>query len=232
MSLLSRRSAPESAQERQQKAEQRASRMDLVKQARTATKEMRPPEPVRGLYVSAFLVAIALLSYLSTDTAQEQVKHGKKTVSHSVLVHHPAQAVILILLAVAAGASIYWKRRLVTGIAFMLAAAIGVGTPLPKDLSDVTWLAFLVPAAYVLWMLIFRMNKEQKAWLDERRPAAASAGSGAGRASGRKPAGAKANGSRSGKAKVATTANGRPVPPASGRYTPPRQRSKAGGRKP
>ena len=47
----------------------------------------------------------------------------------------------------------------------MIAAAVGIGAPLPKTLSGAMWLTFLVPAGYVLWLLMFRMNKEQKAWL-------------------------------------------------------------------
>jgi uncharacterized membrane protein YgcG len=233
MNLLRRQPTPESDEARRRKAEERSARMELVKEARTATKEMKPPEPSRGLYVSAFLVAVGLVSYLSTDVANEQVKNSAgKYVNHSVLVQHPAQSVILIVLAAVAAATIYWRRRLVTGIAFMLAAAIGVGTPLPKGLSDLTWLTFLVPAAYVLWMLIFRMNKEQKAWMDARRPAGTTASGGGGsKSGGRKGSATRVNGSRSGD-KRDVTASGRQVPPASRRYTPPRQKSKAAGRRP
>lgn len=231
MSLLRRQSTPDSDQERRRKSEERTARMELVRQARAATKEMKSPEPTRGLYVSIFLLAIGLISYLSTDSASQQVKNSAgKYVNHSVLVQHPAQSVILIVLAAVAAGTIYWRRRLVTGIAFMLAAAIGVGTPLPKGLSDLTWLTFLVPAAYVLWMLIFRMNKEQKSWMEQqRKPASATAASNGAR-SGRKPANSK--GSRSGDSKAQTSASGRPLPGASRRYTPPRQKTKAGGRKP
>lgn len=228
MSLFRRGSPPESDEERKQKAEQRAARMELVKEARVATKEMKPPEPSRGLYVSAFLVLLGVVSYLGTDIAKATKKVHGKVVTYNVVVHHPSEAVILIFLALVAAATIYWKRRLVTGIAFMLTAAVGVSTPLPKSLSDAMWLAFLVPAAYVLWMLIFRMNKEQKAWLDARRPASAAA-SGATRSSAGR---AKANRSRSRDSKVQTTASGRPLPAPSRRYTPPRQKTKAGQRKP
>lgn len=228
MSLLRRR-PPESEQERKRKAEERAARMELIRQSRVATKEMKPPEGSRGLYVSAFLVLVGLISYLSTDVANEQVKNSAgKYVSHSVLVQHPAQSLILMVLAVLAAGTIYWKRRLVTGIAFMLAAAIGVGTPLPKGLSGLSWLTFLVPAGYVLWMLIFRMNKEQKSWLEAHRPAGASTGAPA-KGPGRK--GARGGGSRPGD-KRETTASGRQLPPPNRRYTPPRQKSRAAGRRP
>ena len=194
---------------------------------------MRKPEPAYGLYTSAFLVLVGVVSYLSTDLAKQQRKVGHKYVTYNVTVHHPEEALILIVLAVAAAVTIYWRRRLVTGIAFMLAAAIGVGTPLPKGFSDGMWLAFLVPAAYVLWMLIFRMNKEQKAWLDEHRPARASAGAGAARTASRKGVAAKGARARPGRAKPEPkTASGRPLPAANARYTPPAQKTRAGGRKP
>ena len=72
--------------------------MDLVRQARKATSAMEAPEPSRGVYVGVFLVAIGLLSYLSTDVIQETVKlHGKTTTvtehrhpsAHGPHPHHP-----------------------------------------------------------------------------------------------------------------------------------------------
>jgi hypothetical protein len=228
VSLFRRSSSQLNDEERKRRSQERATRMELVREARVATKEMKPPEPSRGLYVSAFLVLLGVVSYLGTDVQRAQKKLNGKVVTYDVVVHHPAEAVILIFLALVAAGTIYWKRRLVTGIAFMLTAAIGVGTPLPKSISDATWLAFLVPAAYVLWMLIFRMNKEQKSWLDARRPATAGAGATA-RPTGGK---AKANGSRSRDSKAQTTASGRPLPAPSRRYTPPLQKAKAGQKKP
>ncbi|MGH9104286.1 MAG: hypothetical protein ACRDZX_00315, partial [Acidimicrobiales bacterium] len=159
MNLLQRASAgPETPEQRQQKARAKSTRLERVRQARTATRSMQRPEPSWGLSVAGFLVAIGLVSYLGTDVAKVAKKVAGKSVTVTQTVHHPETAVILILLAVVAAVTIYWRRRLVTGIVFMLAAAIGVGTPFPKSLSDASWAAFLVPAGYVLWMLIFRMN--------------------------------------------------------------------------
>ena len=237
MSLLRRgESSPATEAERRQKAEERAARSELVRQARAASKEMRKPEPSYGLYTSAFLILVGLVSFLSTDVVHGQVKgsDGKFHATTTIVPpYHSQEAVILIALAVAAAVTIYWRRRLVTGIAFMLAAAIGVGTPLPKGLSDGMWLAFLVPAGYVLWMLIFRMNKEQKAWLDAHRPARASAGAGAARSASRKSTAPKGTRARSSRGKQeARTASGRPLPTPNARYTPPAQKTRAGGRKP
>lgn len=240
MSLLRRGpSSPATEEQRRQKSEERAARSELIRQARSAVKAMTRPEPQYGLYTSAFLLVLGLVSFLSKDVAEQYHKvNGKlKTVNVIVPPHHSEEAVIMMLLAVAAAVTIYWRRRLVTGIAFMLAAAIGVGTPFPNGYSDLKWLAFLVPAAYVFWMLIFRMNKEQKAWLSRRSPAAASGG--ASMAPPRRSGGAKPASSRSARAKSqpATTASGRPLPAQSARYTPPRkaqarQKTRAGGRKP
>ena len=237
MSLLRRgQSSPATEAERRQRAEERAARSELVRQARAASKEMRKPEPAYGLYTSAFLLLVGLVSFLSTDVVHGQVKgsDGKFHATTTIVPpHHSQEAIILVVLAAAAAVTIYWRRRLVTGIAFMLAAAIGVGTPLPKGFSDGMWLAFLVPAAYVLWMLIFRMNKEQKAWLDQHRPARASSGAGAARSASRNGAAPKGTRARSGRSKQeARTASGRPLPAASSRYTPPAQKTRAGGRKP
>ena len=244
MSLFRRgQSSPTTEAERRQKSEERAARSEVIRQARSAVKAMTRPEPQYGLYTSALLVILGLVSFLSKDVAQQYEKvHGKvKAVNVVVAPYHSQEAAILIVLAVAAAVTIYWRRRLVTGIAFMLAAAIGVGTPFPNGYSDLKWLAFLVPAAYVFWMLIFRMNKEQKAWLSRNSPAASASGAASTRNSGRRSGGTKPAASRSGRGKTqpATTASGRPLPTQSARYTPPRQaqaqtrqKTRAGGRKP
>jgi multisubunit Na+/H+ antiporter MnhG subunit len=208
--------------------------MDLVRQARQATSAMEPPEPTRGIYVSAYLVAVGLFSYLSTDVGQVYEKvHGKtKTVTENIT--HPATAVILIVLALAAGATIYWRRRYVTGIAFMLTAAIGMGVPFPNGLKDLAYLTFLIPAGYVLWMLMFRMNKQQKAWLSAHTPAKqGGASSGRSQADRKQPDRKQAGSTRSRRARdePAVTASGRTLPPNSGRYTQPRTKPKAGARK-
>ncbi len=242
MSLLRRgQSSPTTEAERRRKSEERAARSEVIRQARSAVKAMTRPEPQYGLYTSALLVILGLVSFLSRDVAQQYEKiHGKvKAVNVVVAPYHSQEAVILTVLAVAAAVTIYWRRRLVTGIAFMLAAAIGVGTPFPSGYSDLKWLAFLVPAAYVFWMLIFRMNKEQKAWLSRNSPAASASGTASARSSGRRPGATKPAASRSGRAKTQppTTASGRPLPTPNARYTPPRQaetrqKTRSGGRKP
>jgi len=132
---------------------------------------------------------------------------------------------------VACAATIYWRRRYVTGIAFMIAAAVGIGAPLPSGLSDVMWLTFLVPAGYVLWLLMFRMNKEQKAWLAAHGGSNQSGG-GSGSSGGssraksssqrRQPASAASRSRK--KDQAAISASGRPLPENSGRYTRPQSK--------
>lgn len=225
MSLL-RRGEPLSPEEQAQKKQLRSERVGRVNAARAATRGMKPPEPQRGLMVSVALAAAAVYSYLSTDveTVTTTVKH--KTVTGSEAITHPEAAIILFVLAVAAGVTIYWRRRLVTGVAFMLTAALGLGTPFPKAAADLQYVVFLLPAVFVLWMLIFRMNKEQKDLLAKTTPKARSAGPA--RNTSRRAAGqASAAGSRRGAKVEPTTAAGRPRPPSSGRYTPPRAKPRA-----
>jgi hypothetical protein len=227
--------APQS--ERQQKAAQRASRMDLVRQARKASSSMRDPEPVRGLMVAAFLVVVGLVSYFSTDTEQVSEKvHGKSQVV-SETITHPATAVLLVVIALACAATIYWRKRYVTGIAFMIAAAVGIGAPLPKSLSDAMWLTFLVPAGYVLWLLMFRMNKEQKAWLAAHGASGQGGTTSSSTSSSRQKSSsqrsqAATSSSRSRKKEQApVSATGRPLPQNSGRYTRPQSKPKASQRR-
>jgi hypothetical protein len=203
--------------EKQQKATERSSRMDLVRQARKATSAMVDPEPIRGLMVAAFLVAVGLVSYLSKDVQQVSKKvHGKTTIVDQT-VTHPETAVLLILLAVAAAVSIYWRRRYVTAVAFMICAAIGIAAPLPSGLSDLMWVTFLAPAGYVLWMLMFRMNKEQKAWIAARRP----------KETAQTAPQARSNG-QAAKSKAPTKSSARATTTSSGRYTPPKSKAKTG----
>jgi len=217
---------------REAKSAQRARRMDLIRQARKATSAMEAPEPSRGVYVGLFLVAIGLLSYLSTDVIQQTVKlHGKTTTVPGTITH-PATAITLIVLALGATVTTYWRRRYLTGISFMLTAAIGMGVPFPDGLKDLPYLTFIVPAGYVLWMLMFRMNKQQKAWLATHSPAASRGGQS--RSSGRPQADRKqATTARSRRAREepVVTASGRALPPNSGRYTQPRAKPRAGARK-
>lgn len=223
--------APSAASnEKQQKASQRSTRMDVIRQARKATSAMQDPEPVRGLMVAAFLVAVGVVSYLSKDVqAVSEKVHGKTHVVNTTVIH-PQAAILLVLVALAAAGSIYWRRRYVTAIAFMIAAALGIAAPLPSGLSDLMWLTFLVPAGYVLWMLMFRMNKEQKAWIAAHAPAkeakVATAAAGSGKQSQRSKQPAPASGSRRAKSEPVNP-NGRSLPPNSGRYTRPQNRPRA-----
>jgi hypothetical protein len=220
--------------DKQAKSAQRARRMDLVRQARQATSPMEPPEPSRAIYVSAFLLAVGVLSYLSTDISQVYQKVGGKTKTVTENVTHPATAVVLIVLALATAGTVYWRKRYVTGIAFMLTAAIGMGVPFPNGLKDLAYLTFIVPAGFVLWMLIFRMNKQQKAWIASHSSASRSSSArSSGRSSGRQEERKAATTSRSRRAgaEPVVTANGRALPANSGRYTQPRQKSRPGARK-
>ena len=220
--------------ERQQKASKRASRMDLIRQARKASSGMQDPEPVRGLMVAGFLVLVGLVSYFSTDSEQVSQKVHGKTQVVSQTITHPATAILLVVVALAAAGTIYWRKRYVTGIAFMVAAAVGIGAPLPKSLSDGMWLTFLVPAGYVLWLLMFRMNKEQKAWLAAHGAANQSSGSASSTSSGRKKSSssrgqAAASTSRSRKKdEVAVSASGRPLPAEQRPVHPPAVKAESG----
>ena len=211
--------------------------MDLIRQARKASSSMQDPEPVRGLMVAGFLVLVGLVSYFSTDSEQVSHKVHGKTEVVSQAVTHPATAVLLVVIALAAAGTIYWRKRYVTGIAFMIAAAVGIGAPLPKSLSDGMWLTFLVPAGYVLWLLMFRMNKEQKAWLAAHgasNQSASSTSSSAGSArqkSSQRGQAASANSRSRKKDQVAVSSSGRPLPENSGRYTRPQSKPKAGQRR-
>jgi hypothetical protein len=217
--------------DKQKKATERSTRMDVIRQARKATSAMQDPEPVRGLMVAAFLVAVGVVSYLSKDVqAVSEKVHGKTHVVNTT-VTHPQAAILLVVIALAAAGTIHWRRRYVTAVAFMIAAALGIAAPLPSGLSDLMWLTFLVPAGYVLWMLMFRMNKEQKAWIAAHAPAketkAATATAGSGKQSQRGKQSAST--SRSQKTKSdAVNPNGRALPPNSGRYTRPQNRPRAG----
>ena len=102
--------------DKQAKSAQRARRMDLVRQARQATSVMEPPEPSRAVYVSAYLLAVGVLSYLSTDISQVYQKVDGKTKTVTENVTHPATAVVLIVLALASAGSVYWRKRYVTGL--------------------------------------------------------------------------------------------------------------------
>jgi hypothetical protein len=217
--------------DKQAKSAQRARRLDLVRQARQATSAMEAPEPSRAFYVSAYLLAVGAVSYLSTDISQVYQKVGGKTKTVTENVHHPATAAILIVLALASAGTVHWRKRYVTGIAFMLTAAIGMGVPFPNGLKDLAYLTFIVPAAFVLWMLMFRMNKQQKAWLAAHPSASRSSSA---RSSSRprdERKQATTTRSRKAGAEPVVTASGRALPANSGRYTQPRQKARSAARK-
>jgi hypothetical protein len=93
------------------------------------------------------------------------------------------------------------------------------------------YLTFIVPAGYVLWMLMFRMNKQQKAWLAAHSSASRSAPArGSGRPQSERKQATTAR-SRRGREEPVVTVNGRALPPNSGRYTQPRNKSRPGARK-
>jgi hypothetical protein len=213
----------EQEEQRKEKSELRTVRLKRVQEARAATRGMQSPEPLRGVIVAVALAGAAIFSFLGHDVQQKTTTiKGKSSVAYVALPPHPAEAIILLVLAVAAGTTIYWRRRLVTGVAFMVSAALGLGTPFPKAAQDLQYAVFLLPAVYVLWMLIFRMNKEQKELLAKMAPAAGG-GTTTRNASRRNAGGRASTASTSRRAKVQTTsATGRPLPPRSGRYTPPR----------
>lgn len=242
MSLLGRKSSgpvsDEARQaqlaERRQKAALRNARMAQTREARKACGAMKPPEASRGLYAALALLAIAVFSFVSKDVAQET-----KTVNHKSIVEnipygpHPAGALLLGVLALVTIGTIYFRRRLVTVIAFMVTAAIGVDVPLPLADSDLRWLAFLVPAAYALWIYAFRLRKDQTAWMAEHPLPGNLGGASAGPAR----AGAPARGARKAAAGTARARaakqepvlgpNGRALPANTGRYTRPKTKPKA-----
>ena len=72
----------------------------------------------------------------------------------------------------------------------MLTAAIGMGVPFPNGLKDLPYLTFIVPAGYVLWMLMFRMNKHKRhGWRRTPRPQPQPASRSSGQPPGRPEAG-------------------------------------------
>jgi len=221
VSLLRR--APSSPEERQEKAQLRAVRLQRTREARAATRRMVGAEAKYGIYVSVFLVAVSLYSYLSTDVINKVVTVKGKNETLTGTTTHPAQAVVVFVLALLAAGSIYWHQRMITGLSYIVTAFFAFQTPFPKAAQDLIYLVFFAPVAYATWMLMFRMNKEQKEWLNKHYPAPARATSSA-RGSSRNVS------RRAGKTTSASTA--RPAARASsGRYTPPRAKTKAAPRK-
>ncbi|MGC8627256.1 MAG: hypothetical protein ACP5VR_06800 [Acidimicrobiales bacterium] len=224
---------------KQERAAARAARMQSVRQARKATSQMEPPEPRYGLYVAAFMVAVAVISLVSTDSEEVTKKVGKTTTTVWQVVPHyqvvPAAIAVLVLVS-ASAVTIYWRRRLVTMMAFMLTAALSISLPLPKSLADLRWGLYLVPLGYAMWVF-WRQNKAQKTLLATanagRQAPAQSATSSSGNS--RRPQASRANAptsrtKRKNEAQVFAP-TGRPLPPSSGRYTRPQARPRTGQRK-
>lgn len=220
---------------RQQRSAQRATQMARTREARKGAGNMKPPEPLRAVLVGAVMLGIAVFSYVSKDVVQktETVKH--KSVLVNVPSVHPGIAIVLAVLVVATLASVYFRKRLVTVIGFMLSAAIGVDAPLPSNAINLRWVTFILPAGYALWVWAFRMRKDQNAWLAEH-PLSTGQGARVTTAAGSRAqrAGAANAAARSRKAKDEPVVgpNGKVLPPNSGRYTRPQITARAAQRRP
>jgi len=224
---------------KQQRAAARATRMQSVRQARKASSQMEPPEPRYGLYVAAFMVAVAVISLVSTDSEQVAKKVGKTTTTAWKVVPHdqvvPA-AIAVLVLVLASAFTIYWRKRLVTMMAFMLTAALSISLPLPQSLADLRWGLYLVPLGYAMWVF-WRQNKAQKTLLAAsnagRQAPTSSTASSNGTSRHAQPSRASAPAPRTKRKNEADVfaPTGRPLPPSSGRYTRPQARPRAGQRK-
>jgi len=232
MSLLRRSgSSPEAQLEKQQKADLRAVRLKRTREARAATRMMEQPEHKYGIYVSVFLVAIAVYSYLSTDATEvSKTVKGKSQIVYTNVVH-PEQAIVLFVFAAGAAGTIYFRQRMVTGLAYIVTAFFAFETPVPKSASDLTYVLFLGPVGYATWLLMFKMNKAQKEWLSKHYPAPAGAAAGARNSSRRSGRDASAAPETSRRGSRTPANRSRPAPGGSGRYTPPRPKTRAAQRK-
>jgi hypothetical protein len=227
---------------RKQKSADRASYQELRRQAAKATSALEDPEPRRALYVAAVMVGLAAFSYFGKDVYPKlSTVHGK-SVTHWLPITHPETAIIVFLVTVGAAVSIYWKRRYVTAIAFFVAGVLGIDTPFPTGLTDLEYLIFATGAGYFIWVIMFRMNKQKKAWMSAHSPkasrgASTSAGTASSRPSQRKRSGggqAAAPAARTRKAKPdapVVTATGRALPASNSRYTRPQGKSRASQRR-
>ena len=231
-----RRSDPGTKSAKEQRGADRATRMQSIREARKATSKMEAPEPKFGLYVAAFMVAVALISLFSTDAEQLTKKVGKTTQTYwHVLPQSQVTpvAIATIALVIASASTIYWRKRLVTMFAFMITAALSISLPLPQSMADLRWGLYLVPLGYAMWMF-WRQNKAQKAVLAKTAGVSAPGGASTRGASRR---GQKAASDpppvRSRRKDQATSSStgGRSLPPSSGRYTRPQAKPRAGQRK-
>jgi hypothetical protein len=220
---------------RQQKAAERTTRMAHVRKARTAVSAMRPPEAVRGIFVGVALLGIAAVSWFSRDVVQSyKTVHGKSKLEDVYYVH-PGAAVLFAGLVLLAVGTVYFRKRIVTVIAFMVAAAIGIDVPLPSSATDLRWVAFAVPAGYSVWVWYFRMQKDQKAWIAANpMPGGSPAAAPASRSRQAQRGGASKSTASPRKSRdvPAVGLNGRALPTNTGRYTQPRAKSRAGQRRP
>jgi hypothetical protein len=215
---------------RKQKGRDRAAYQELRREAAKATSALEDPEPKRALYVAAVMVVLAVFSFFGKDVYLKAVTVHGKSVTHWAPVTYPPTAIIVIVVTVAAVVSIYWKRRYVTAIAFFVAGVLGIDTPFPTGLTDLEYLIFAAGAGYFIWVIMFRMNKQKKAWISAHQPTASS------RQSQRKRPGggqAAAQAARSRKAKAdapVVTATGRALPASNSRYTRPQSKSRSSRR--
>lgn len=227
---------------RKQKGRDRAAYQELRREAAKATSALEDPEPKRALYVAAVMVVLAVFSFFGKDVYLKAVTVHGKSVTHWAPVTYPPTAIIVIVVTVAAVVSIYWKRRYVTAIAFFVAGVLGIDTPFPTGLTDLEYLIFAAGAGYFIWVIMFRMNKQKKAWISAHQPKASrsasstSAGTASSRQSQRKRPGggqAAAQAARSRKAKAdapVVTATGRALPASNSRYTRPQSKSRSSRR--
>ncbi|HET9060583.1 MAG TPA: hypothetical protein VFN61_11730 [Acidimicrobiales bacterium] len=228
MSLLRRQGRePLTPEQREARSRERQERLARAREAKQATKGMGPNEAKYGLYIALVLIALGLLSYLSKDFGPILVtKHGK-TVTEMKPYLHPFTSLVLAAIGAIAAGTLRWRLRMRSGIVYMLAAVFGLESIYPKGYSQLNYVAFALPAVYVMWMLMFRMNKEQREYVTAATQGAARAGNPAKRraaASATTPA----RGRR--KAEPELLPTGRPVPPKTGRYTPPKPKQDAKAR--
>jgi hypothetical protein len=229
------RSDPGARSAKEQRAADRSSRMQNIREARKATSKMEAPEPKFGLYVAAFMVAVALISLFSTDAEQLTKKVGKTTQTYwHVLPQSQVTpvAIATIALVIASASTIYWRKRLVTMFAFMITAALSISLPLPRSMADLRWGLYLVPLGYAMWMF-WRQNKAQKAVLAKTGGGSRSPGTSTNGAArrGQKASNQPEPRSRRKDQAAPVLAGGRPLPPSSGRYTRPQAKPRAGQRK-
>lgn len=225
---------------RKKKRADRAAYQELRRQAAKATAAMEDPEPRRGIYVAVAMVGLAALSYFGNDVYPKiSTSHGK-TVTHWLPITHPETAIIFFVVTLAAAASIRWRRRYVTGIAFFVAGVLGLDTPFPTGLTDLEYLTFAVGAGYFLWVIMFRMNKQKKEWIAANGPKTTRSTSSTStssrqpqkkRLASRQPAALPARSRKTKADDPVLSATGRALPANNRRYTRPQRKSRAAQRR-